>query len=258
MNYQCPRCFTVHEAGSDDSRRPPWCSKCGADVKPNEWHPVHLPTPAVETAPSMFDGEAEITTVTSTGPRPWLNRPAAKPTPAPPPPPAAPREATAPAAAPLSVAAKAETSTLGLLLLAMSVIAVGLLAAAVYLTVQVRNFVKTGHETPGKVVRVWKFQTDTVMFGQHLKEPVIEYEVNKKKYELPPGLWNEGEQVTIVYPPASPKDGRVNTTLSLYMWPLLCGSLGLVLLLGSLAGSQLLPDPDEPGAKPAAKWGDEW
>jgi hypothetical protein len=254
MNYQCPLCTWVQEVAPTD-RLPPWCRKCGADVKAEEWQPVNLPAPVViERAPEPFDEESEGTTsVTSTGPRPWLNPPAksAPAAPLPPPPAAAAEVAASHDAAIATAAAASTTAKFGGLLLLTSVTGVGLLVAAVYLTGHAREFAKTSHKTTGEVVVTKKF--DPMTFGLYREEVVIRYEVNKNQYELPAGGRDVGDRVQIVYPPSAPKEGRVNSPLWVYRWPLLTGGIGLVLLLASLAGAYLLPDRDKPAALPVVR-----
>lgn len=242
MNYQCPRCFHAHQVGPDDRRLPPWCPKCGADVKHEEWLPILLPPPPPE--PARFDG-GEVTSVTSTGPRPWLNKPPAPTAPPPEPEPAPPLPTAA-------TTAEIETAVneVGRALLFVSLVGVVVLAAAALLAVRVQAFVQDGRKTTGEVVAVWKPAPNT--FGVIQKHHVLQYEVNGTKYELPPDGRGEGTRVPIVYPPTNPGDGRVNTPGSMYFWAIVVGALGLALLAGSLIGSRLLPDRPEPTAEDGA------
>jgi hypothetical protein len=254
MSYQCPKCRWVLQVEANDRRLPPWCSKCGADVKPEEWHPVYLPTVVVETTPPQFEGGDEVTTVTSTGPRPWLNRPAPPPAqPAPtaqavPPPAQAVPEAVEPAG-PAPAAAELTEAEAGRLLLVASIAGVALIGVALGLAWKVKTFVDGAPKTTGEVVGVWK--PDPLAFAIVRRHYVLEYQVNGVKYELPPGGRSEGERVPIVYPAADPSDGRVNTTGSLYLWPMVVGGLGLLVLAGSLVGACLLPDRKDAEAEAA-------
>jgi hypothetical protein len=250
MSYQCPRCHWVYEVGPADHRLPPWCPKCGADLKPDEWRRVNLPATLAEahTPPSFFAEPGEVTSVTSTGPKPWLNPRPAPPGPAPEaaPPAAAPEPAVMPGVA--IATPPAELDWRPILTLA-TLIGFVLLGVAAALAWEVRAFADAGQTTTGEVVRTRKVNRQA--FGLVRSNLAIGYQVNGTRYELPAGTRDRGEKVPIVYAPADPQDARVDTPGSLYRWPLLLGSVGLVLLVTGGLGVMILPDRKDPEAAPA-------
>lgn len=63
--------------------------------------------------------------------------------------------------------------------------------------------------------------------------PVVRYDVDGKAYEFTssmsskPPAYKVGEQVTVLYDPAEPSEGRLDGFMDLYMFPLIFGILGL-------------------------------
>lgn len=246
MSFQCPRCLWVHEVGPDDRRLPPWCPKCGVDLTPDEWRRVNLPATCAEAhpPPAFFAEPGEVTSVTSTGPKPWLNP---RPAPAGPAPEAAPPE---PAVMPgVPIATPPAELDWRLILTLATLVGLALLGVAAALAWEVRAFADAGLTTTGEVVRARRPVPQA--FGRVQPRLAIEYQVNGTKYELPAGTRDRGEKVPIVYAPADPQDARVNTPGSLYCWPLLLGSIGLVLLVTGGLGVMILPDRPDPEAAPA-------
>jgi hypothetical protein len=74
MFYQCPKCLWIHELDPGDVRLPPWCKKCGVDVKEDEYLPVAQSEVPPAPAPTADGGG--MTQITGTGRKPWLDRPA--------------------------------------------------------------------------------------------------------------------------------------------------------------------------------------
>ena len=248
MSFQCPKCHCVHEVDPADRRLPPWCPKCGVDLKPDQWKPVVLPSvAAVETAPAPFAEDGVATSVTSTGPKPWLNaRPAAAPEPAQARPEAEPGAAPLPAGPASAPAAEPNPAAV---LVPMAAVGIALLAIAGVLAGKVRTFVENGRTTAGEVVAVWK--PDPLAFAIERQHVVLQYQVNGTKYELSPEGRDVGERVEVVYPPNDPSDGRIKTTGSLYRWPMVVGALGLLPLICCVVIVCLLPERKEPAAEPA-------
>jgi hypothetical protein len=228
MNFQCPKCLWILTLGPGDTRLPPWCSKCGVDLKQDDWQVAQSAPPAPSPRPvsTVFVGEDEITQVTGTGGKPWLNP--AKPAPASEPMPSA--EMTSPLQDKPTTASDVDEN-LGWIVLGMEVVGGILLVIALLLAVEVWMFAKNAQTANGRVVT--ELRADPLAFAMYYRDLVIQYEVNGVKHELPAGRLEEGQQVEIVYPPADPQKGRLKG--SLYMWPRLVGAAGLLLLLSGLA-----------------------
>src|SRR5262245_7346284 len=80
MNFQCPKCMWIHQLDPGDTRLPPWCKKCGVDVKSDDWRAApaapQVPDPLqISRLFANVDSEGQVTQVTGTGGKPWLNSP---------------------------------------------------------------------------------------------------------------------------------------------------------------------------------------
>jgi hypothetical protein len=233
MNFQCPKCLWIHQLDAGDRRPPPWCKKCGVDLKPDEYREVAGPPSAPAWAPPRAFGEDEVTQVTGTGGKPWLN--ASKP---------AENEADYPATAqpptrqPMTAADPDQEREYGLakaggvLLVAIA----GLWAGNIW------SFVKSAGKAEGRVVisndyfdayknqRTW--QTEPIS--------VVQYDVIGKIHEFPEPSLEAGTTVPVVFPLDEPHRGRLGDPMSLYRWPMLLGLVGLSVFGGSLVATRTL------------------
>lgn len=203
MHTQCPKCHSLIALEARD-RLPPWCPKCGADIKPNEAIPVTVQAVGGFGAAVEPDGSDEpdvVTAVTGGGRKGWLKGASAPP------------EIEPPAAAllPVPPVSPHEESKFGV----TNAIGVILLLIAGVMAGDTWTFIKNGRETTG-VVAAWP--------------PCIEYTVNGKTYTGPQGTYEVGETVPIVYKVGNPENMRRGAPGSLYFGAAMVGSIGLGLL----------------------------
>jgi hypothetical protein len=232
MNFRCPKCHWIHTLDPGDTRLPPWCPKCGVDLKPNDWRatPDAPPASSPPRVSRMFANVDHETQVTGTGGKPWLNPTKPEPTAE-----AVPPAETAPPPTEPDPAAEADPDAgLAAAAVVMKYVGIALLVVAPLLAAEVWTFAKNGQTVNGRVAVVWK--PEPLKFALYRAERVIEYEVNGAKYELPAGNREEGEWVELMYPPADPQDARI--AQSPYQWPIILVGAGFMLLASAwVAGS---------------------
>jgi hypothetical protein len=235
MNFQCPKCLWIHQLEPGDTRLPPWCKKCGVDVKPDEWRATQT-APAEEVRPRVsrlfanFDNESQVTQVTGTGGKPWLNPPQPAPQ-------FAPVEEPLPFAetatledepAPATEADPNATAVFAV----MKYVGIALLVIALVLAARGLMPANNEQTVKGRVAVVWK--PEPLAFALWRAERVIEYEMNGVKYQIPAGNREEGESVELAYSPAEPQNARINRPS--HQWTLLLVAGGFMLLAGGFVG----------------------
>jgi hypothetical protein len=208
MNFTCRSCNNPVFIVPGD-RPPPWCSKCGADFKPDDprflalaaaAEPEHLPVPA-PPRPGKPGPQTESRPVEQAAPP----EPAREP----------------------EVTSDSDYLTRGMQLVGVVLLGVALLFAG-----EAWNFTRTAHATEGRVIRVMRSESDVL--GILHEEKALQYEFNRTHYHMPPGDREEGERVPVIFQPDDPQQARVNTPRSLYQWPLLLGAAGLMLLVSGV------------------------
>ena len=244
MNAQCPKCHFI--VTLDNGRYPPWCKKCGVDLKPSDYVPVAVePVAPAPEPPAVYSySEPVVTTVTGTGAKGWLKgaaataphegRGAERPDP---------REAEPPAPKPALSAE--EESNFGLL----KVGGVILLLVAAITGGNAWVFNKNGRETTGQVVRMNSSKLGPQYGPQTYR---IQYTANGASYDQPPGPHSPGESVELVYDTRNPETVRLGTKSSQYTWPGLIAVLGVSLIAAGMARANVLraqrhrtsPQPD--------------
>ena len=254
MNFQCPKCLWIHQFDPGDTRLPPWCKKCGADVKPDDWRATQTASaeevrPRVSRLFANVEHESQVTQVTGTGGKPWLNPP--KPAPIEAVPASIPDESlpfaeTAPLEDGPAPATEADANATAVFAV-MKYVGIALLVIAPLLAAVGLTSAKNGQTVKGRVAVVWK--PEPLAFAMWRAERVIEYEVNGVKYEIPAGSRDEGEWVELTYSPAEPQNARINR--SPYQWTLLLVAGGFMLLAGGFVGGWAAAWNRKPKAAPA-------
>jgi hypothetical protein len=227
MNFTCRHCNSLVVVPPGD-RPPPWCSKCGADLKSDD--PQFLALSATL--------ESDRIPVPKTRPESKAER--------------RPDEELAEAAAvaepthaPVTRAGEPDSITRWVL-----VAGAGLVLVAALLGAEAWTFARNGQTTGGRVVVVMR--AESLAFAMYRSEKVIEYEVGGTKYDIPAGRLEEGERVSLIYQANDPRDARINATMALYRWPLLLGAGGLMLLISGLVLTGLASErPTRPAPLPA-------
>lgn len=227
MNFQCPKCLWIHQLDPGDRRPPPWCKKCGVDLKPEEYREVAAPPSAPAWTPPLSFCEDEITQVTGTGPKTWLN--SSKP-------PAGETEAPASASIPTPRSMPATdpdqereyglVKAGGVILVAIA----GLWAGNIW------SFVKSAGRAEGRVEISNDYFDASKNQGSWQTEPisVVRYDVLGKTHEFPEPSLEAGTTAPILYPLQEPGRGRLGDPMSLYRWPLWLGLVGFGIFSGSV------------------------
>jgi hypothetical protein len=216
MNFQCPKCLWIHQFNPGD-RLPPWCGKCGNDLKPDDYLPV-AQQPAAERP-----ADEGVTTVTGTGPKPWLGPVVEASTPQPHP---------LPATDPNAEAGYAFAKAGGLLLLAIAAVWAG----------NVWTFAKSAGRAEGRV-EISNDYFDAYKLRQTPQtEPVavVRYVVAGKRHEFVAPNLTAGTTVEVLYPQDEPHRGELGDAMTLYRWPALVGLVGFGMLAGSIVASNSL------------------
>ena len=236
MDVQCPKCSFI--VTLDYGRHPPWCKRCGVDLKPGEYIPVAIAPVEVSAEPLPLSPRIELettTSVTGTGPKNWLKKkvappPAAEPTPppepavarpaAPEPTPAADLPADRPRAADFdsheyaAVASKVgRVKSAGVVVLLVA----GLLAGDAW------AFNKNGRETTGRVLMKSYSSPGS---GVVVRLPRLEFVADAKVVDVRAGEADEGRSVPLVYEVKNPTNVRRGTAASQYTLPALVALVG--------------------------------
>jgi len=237
MNFSCQSCNSLIVIPPGD-RPPPWCSKCGADFKPDDqrfaalaesrWSDrVPPPAPPAPPAPEA------ITRVTGTGPKGWLKKDA---------PPGEPEavatEAEPPPAKPMPATDPDREWTYGI----AKAGGVILLLVAGCWTGTTWTFARSAGNAPGHVaISNTDFDFATVQSdGRTEPVSVVRYTAGGKEYEFPAPNLEAGTAVEVLYPQDDPARGRRADPMILYRWPALVAVLGAGLLAGAAAATGLL------------------
>jgi hypothetical protein len=249
MNFQCPKCLWIHQLEPGDTRLPPWCKKCGVDVKQDEWRATQT-APAEEFRPrasrllANVDHEGQMTQVTGTGGKPWLNQP--QPAPQPTSEESLPFAESVPLEDRPAPATEADPNATAVFAV-MKYAGIALLVIALVLTAKGMMPANNEQTVKGRVAVVWK--PEPLAFAMWRAERVIEYEVNGVKHEIPAGNREEGEWVELAYSPAEPQNARINR--SSHQWTLLLVAGGFMLLAGGLVGGWAAAWNRKPKTAPA-------
>lgn len=104
------------------------------------------------------------------------------------------------------------------------------LAVSVGVGITTVSFVSDAKRADGVVIDlVWRSGSK----GGSTAAPVVSYEVDGKTYQFTsstgsrPPAYDVGETVKVLYDPKAPADGRIDSFMELYMFPLIFGLLGL-------------------------------
>lgn len=243
MNIQCPKCYALIVA--DLGRYPPWCKKCGVDLKPHEYIPVG-PVPAALEEPPAQDEPPVLVSVTSSGPKNWLRgadvvaKPTAPPKPAAPVKPAPavgkptaatvgrPKPAEAPAPTPVPAESEQETP-LGIL----SIVGVLLLLIGGSMVGSVWSSSKNYGQATGEVM-----MTDVKGGGGSvLHTRRIQYVVNGVTYNHDPAGYDLGETVWLLYDVNDPSKVQVGSKAWRYSWAGMITAVGLGVLVAGILRS---------------------
>jgi hypothetical protein len=218
MNVQCPKCFSLTVA--DLGRYPPWCKKCGVDVKPHEYIPVGiLPVELPPEPPAPAVDPQAPSSVTGTGPKNWLKGkvappPAAEPAPAAEPTPARPEapDFDSHAYARLS-STFGRVKTAGVVVLLVA----GLLAGDAW------AFNKNCRETTGRVLLKSYSSPGS---GVVVRLPRLEFVADAKVVDVGAAEADEGRSIPLVYEVKNPTNVRRGTAASQYTLPALLALVG--------------------------------
>jgi len=238
MNFTCQNCHTLITIVPGE-RPPPWCSKCGADFKPDDHRfAVLFESPRDERPPPP-----------SSPPRP----PAGRSRPVLPAQPAAPvaevaeepaaepeaREA-APAKRPDRAAGGAPDSAFGLKLLAAA--GAVCLAVGIMMAVQKSEWVRGCGAAAGVVV-----------LPEGKGTPVVRYTVGGRDYELVQPDTSPGTVIPILYREDQPNEAVVHDTFALYRLPGIIALLGVGALVTAGSGFALRSGAGKKEAAPRAR-----
>jgi hypothetical protein len=233
MNFQCPRCLWIHQLDPGDRRPPPWCKKCGIDLKPEEYREVAAPPSAPAWTPPRSFAEDEVTHVTGTGGQPWLNssNPSEGES-------EAPGSSQLPSLRPMPATDPDREREYGLAKAAGAImmVAAGLWAGNIW------SFVKSAGRAEGRVEISNDYFDAYKNHRNWQTEPisVVRYEVLGKTHEFPEPSLEAGTTVPILYPLQEPGRGRLGDPMSLYQWPMWLGLAGFSTLCGSLLATGAL------------------
>jgi hypothetical protein len=219
MNAQCPKCFFI--VPLDAGRYPPWCKKCGVDLKPHDYipvaaQPVELPP---EPEPEIVRVHVQPIIVTGTGPKNWLRggagvtgTVATRPAPA-----AAPL-----AAKPVPAVTPEEEAPIGILHVAGIVL---LLIAGV-----MAGNVWTANKNFGEATGEVKMTDVKGGLGTIFHTRRIQYVVNGVTYDCDPKNYDLDETVSLLYEVNDPLKVQVGSKVSRYGWAVMVAVCGLGLL----------------------------
>jgi hypothetical protein len=235
MNFTCQNCHTLITIMPGD-RPPPWCSKCGADFKPDDHRFAVLYESPRDERPQPPSSPPRPTTGKSRYAMPA--QPAAPVTEAP----AAEPEAREPVPAKRpDRAASAPDSTFGLKLLAAA--GAVCLLAGIAMAVQKYEWVRGCGTATGVVV----------LPGEGKGTPVVRYTVGGKEYEFAKPDAAPGSAIPILYRESEPNEAVVHDTLALYRLPGIIVLLGLGALVTAGSGFALRSGGGKEEAAPRAR-----
>lgn len=130
---------------------------------------------------------------------------------------------------------------LGCLTSAFLAIGIGMLAVALALWAHTHTFIANAERAPGTVIEMREVRDDD---GSSTYKPVVEFSAqgNRRTFESSfssrPPAYSVGEMVEVLYHAKDPADARINGFGSLWLGPIIVGSLGA--LFAAIAGGIVL------------------
>ena len=114
-----------------------------------------------------------------------------------------------------------------------TLLGLGMLAPALWISYQSWAFLQTAQAVPGTVIALqWSNGENS-----RVARPVVSYEVRGEPYQVTgsvassPPAYDVGDPVRVLYPPGQPKAARLESGFDLWFLPVLLGGMGLVFTL---------------------------